>query len=191
LNAFTSALLVSFATVFVAELGDKSQLLTLALATRYRPAVVLGGVAIVSVVMHGAAVLVGGALGAVLPERAVNLAAGAAFVVFGLLNLRDNGDAQHADDRSDRRGGVLAVAGAFMLAELGDKTQLATLALAGRYPWYGVWPGAAAGMIAANALALLVGIALGRRLPAHALRIAAAVVFFAFGAVLLFEGIRG
>ncbi|HEX9258945.1 MAG TPA: TMEM165/GDT1 family protein [Acidimicrobiales bacterium] len=196
MSTLLTALAVSFATVFVAELGDKSQLLTLAFATKYRPAVVLTGITIVSVVMHGLAVLVGGTLGAVLPERAVNLAAGIAFVVFGVLSLRaEDDDAEEEEEaaaaRASGRSAVLAVAGAFMVAELGDKTQLATLALAGRYPWYGVWPGAAAGMVAANVLALVVGVAAGKRLPAHALRIAAAALFFVFGALLLYEGLRG
>jgi putative Ca2+/H+ antiporter (TMEM165/GDT1 family) len=91
-DAVAAAFAVSFGVVFVAELGDKSQLLSVALTTRYGWRPVLVGIAIASVLMHGLAVLVGGALGAVLPERAVQAAGGVAFLVFGVLSLRPEAD---------------------------------------------------------------------------------------------------
>ncbi|MGH2685571.1 MAG: TMEM165/GDT1 family protein, partial [Actinomycetota bacterium] len=86
--------------------------------------------------------------------------------------------------------GVLTVAGAFAVAELGDKTMLATLALAANNGVVGTWFGATAGMLAASSLAVLVGAQLGARLPERVVRIGAAVMFAAFGVLLLVDGLR-
>jgi Ca2+/H+ antiporter, TMEM165/GDT1 family len=193
-SEFLTALVTSFGVIFVAELGDKSQLISLAFTAKYRWPIVLTGVAIASFLMHGLAVLVGSALGAVVPDRAVRILGGVAFLVFGLLNLRpeddDEDEAAAAAARSGRSA-VAAVATSFVVAELGDKTQLAALTLAGTYVGWGVWPGAALGMIAANALAIAFGVLLGKRLPEATLRKVAAGLFLVFGVLLLFEGIRG
>lgn len=193
MDAFLTAFAVSFGVVFVAELGDKSQLISLAFAARYRWPVVLAGVAAASFLMHGLAVLVGSALGALIPDRAVQVAGGITFLVFGVLQLRgeDAEDAEAAAASRSGRSGVLTVASSFVVAELGDKTQLATLTLAGTYVGWGVWPGAALGMIAANGIAIAVGALLGRRLPEHAMRKVAGGLFLVFGVLLLVEGIRG
>lgn len=188
-----TALLVSFGVVFVAELGDKSQLLSLAYATKYRPVHVLAGITIASLVMHGLAVAVGSVAGAVIPERAVSIAAGVAFLVFGALSLRvdDDEEADELAAKPSGHGAVATVAASFVVAELGDKTQLATLTLAGRSPGLVVWLGASLGMVAANALAIVAGVALGKRLPADTIRKGAAALFFVFGLLLLVDGLRG
>jgi putative Ca2+/H+ antiporter (TMEM165/GDT1 family) len=80
---------------------------------------------------------------------------------------------------------------AFFLAELGDKTMLATITLATTHGAIGVWAGSTAGMVAADALAIAVGAQLGSRLPDRAIRSGAAVLFVVFGILLLLEGIRG
>jgi putative Ca2+/H+ antiporter (TMEM165/GDT1 family) len=82
------------------------------------------------------------------------------------------------------------VAGAFFLAELGDKTMLATITLATDHGFVGTWIGSTLGMVAADALAILVGQLLGARLPERAVEIGAAVIFFGFGAFLIVEGLR-
>jgi putative Ca2+/H+ antiporter (TMEM165/GDT1 family) len=79
---------------------------------------------------------------------------------------------------------------AFFLAELGDKTMLATVTLATTNGLVGTWIGSTLGMVAADALAIVVGQQLGARLPERAVRIGAAVTFVIFGALLIFEGIR-
>jgi putative Ca2+/H+ antiporter (TMEM165/GDT1 family) len=84
---------------------------------------------------------------------------------------------------------ALAVGGAFFLAELGDKTMLATVTLATREGLFGTWLGSTLGMVAADALAIAVGRALGARLPERAVRIGAAVAFFVFAAWLLVEAL--
>jgi len=182
-----TAALVAFGVVFVAELGDKSQLLALTLATRFRPVPVLAGLALAAAGLMVLAVAAGAALSAALPTEALTVAAGLAFLVFAVLTLRSPEGEGVA--LGPRRPGVLTVAGAFALAEVGDKTMLATLALAANNGAVGTWFGATAGMVAASSLAVLVGSQLGRRLPERAVRVGAAVMFAAFGLLLLADGL--
>jgi putative Ca2+/H+ antiporter (TMEM165/GDT1 family) len=191
---FLDALLISFGVIFVAELGDKSQLMALAFATRYRALPVLAGIAAATAVVHLVSVVVGALLGAALPARPVNLLAGLAFLAFAAWTLR--GDALSEDEvaRARRRstgGAVLAAGVAFFLAELGDKTMLATITLATREGLVGTWLGSTLGMVAADAIAILIGQQLGKRLPDRAVRIGAAASFVVFGALLLAEAARG
>ncbi len=187
------AFLLSFGVIFVAELGDKSQLMALTFAARYRAVPILIGVAIATAVVHALSVAVGAVVGAALPTRALSLFAGLAFFVFAAWSLR--GDVLDEDEarRANRteRSAIVAASVAFFLAELGDKTMLATITLATKEGLVGVWAGSTLGMVAADALAILVGQQLGTRLPERAIRIGAFVVFVLFGIVLVAEGIRG
>ena len=181
-------LLVPLGLVFVAELGDKSMLLALALGARHRVPPVLTGIALAALTMLGAAALVGGAVGGALPEGPLRIAGGLLFVVFGLLTLRAEDEDDH--DTVLRTGSVLiGVTLAFLVAEFRDKTMLATATLASARPALPTWLGAAAGMTLASGLAILIGSRLGRRLPDRALRRAAAALFLVFGALLLVEGL--
>ena len=107
----------------------------------------------------------------------------------------DDADAEEAEAaaRSVRseRSQLLAALGAFFFAELGDKTQLATLTLATQRTPLAVWAGATLGMFTATALALLVGRVLGTRLPERPIRIAAAALFLVFGGLLVLDGLTG
>jgi len=186
-----TALLLSFGVIFVAELGDKSQLMALAFATRYPPVPVLIGITIATAIVHAVSVLVGAVLGAALPTRAISVFAAVAFVGFGLWTLRGDELSEDEERRAERpaRNTVLAVGGVFFLAELGDKTMLATITLATDEGLFGVWLGSTLGMVAADALAIAVGRQLGARLPERAIRIGAAIAFFVFAAVLLLEAV--
>ena len=187
------ALLLSFGVIFVAELGDKSQLMALAFATRYRPLPILVGITIATGVVHAFSVLAGALLGATVPTNAVNIAAGLAMLGFAAWTLR--GDRLDEDEaaRAHRaqRSVVVAAAFAFFLAELGDKTMLATITLATTEGLVGTWIGSTFGMVAADALAIGVGAHLGRRLPERTIRIGAAFSFVVFGVLLLIEGLAG
>ena len=179
------------AVIFVAELGDKSQLMAMTFATRYRFWTVIAAITAATAVVHLVSVAVGSLLGLALPTRPINIVAGIAFVAFGLWTLR--GDELSAADeaRAARPAGrtVLAVGVVFFLAELGDKTMLATIALATREGLVGTWLGSTVGMVAADALAIVVGRQLGARLPERAIRIGASIAFFVFGAVLAVEAL--
>ncbi len=187
------ALLLSFAVIFVAELGDKSQLMAMTFATRYRFWTVIAAITAATAVVHLVSVAVGSLLGLALPTRPINIVAGIAFVAFGLWTLRGDELSDDEESRAERSKApaFFAVAGAFFLAELGDKTMLATITLATQEGWFGVWIGSTIGMVAADALAIGVGALLGRHLPERVVKIGAAILFFAFGAWLLYEGIRG
>ncbi len=188
-----TATLVSFGVIFVAELGDKSQLMALTFATRYKAVPVLIGITIATALVHGVSVLVGAALGATIPTRPITLVAGLAFVAFGLWTL--HGDHLTAEDEAraarPARHVVLTVGFVFFLAELGDKTMLATITLATRDGLFGTWLGSTIGMVVADALAIGAGRLLGTRLPERTIRIAAAASFFAFAALLLYEAATG
>jgi putative Ca2+/H+ antiporter (TMEM165/GDT1 family) len=191
---FLDALLISFGVIFVAELGDKSQLMALAFATRYRALPVLAGIAAATAVVHLVSVVVGALLGAALPARPVNLLAGLAFLAFAAWTLRGDALSEDQASRARRRstgGAVLAAGVAFFLAELGDKTMLATITLATREGLVGTWLGSTLGMVAADAIAILIGQQLGKRLPERAVRIGAAASFVVFGALLLAKAARG
>ncbi|MGC4957862.1 TMEM165/GDT1 family protein [Actinomadura citrea] len=190
-----TAFLISLAVIFVAELGDKSQLMAMTFATRFRALPVLIGITAATAIVHLASVALGAALGAALPTGPISIIAGIAFLGFALWTLR--GDELDDDERDKARratgSAILAVGGAFFLAELGDKTMLATVTLAadhgGLVGLAGVWLGSTVGMVAADALAIVAGQMLGRRLPDRVIKYGAAAGFAIFGVLLLFEGI--
>jgi Ca2+/H+ antiporter, TMEM165/GDT1 family len=186
------ALLLSFGVIFVAELGDKSQLMALAFAARYRAVPVLVGITAATAVVHAISVVVGASVGSALPTGTISVVAGLAFLGFGLWTLRGDRLSEAEVARAERsdRSAVVAASIAFFLAELGDKTMLATVTLATTEEAWGTWAGSTLGMVAADALAIGVGRVLGTRLPERAIRVGAAVAFFAFGAVLVLSGLR-
>jgi Ca2+/H+ antiporter, TMEM165/GDT1 family len=165
--------------------------MALAFAARYRAVLVLVAVTLATFLVHAGSVLLGKAFALALPTDLVNIAAGIAFLVFAAWTLR--GDALGEDDRDraqrDGRWAVLTIGTAFFLAELGDKTMLATITLATTEEPIGTWLGSTAGMVAADALAIAVGAYLGTRLPERAIRIGAALAFLVFGLALIAEGL--
>jgi Ca2+/H+ antiporter, TMEM165/GDT1 family len=187
------AFLLSFGVIFVAELGDKSQLMALAFAARYRALPILIGITIATAVVHLVSVVVGAAVGVALPTHLISVVAGLAFFAFAAWTWRgdklDDDEASRANRTA--RSAVFAAAFAFFLAELGDKTMLATITLATTEGLFGTWLGSTLGMVTADALAIVVGQQLGARLPERAIRIGAAITFVIFGGILLVEGLRG
>jgi putative Ca2+/H+ antiporter (TMEM165/GDT1 family) len=183
------AVLVALGVVFLAELGDKSQLIALTFAARGRPLVVLGGIAVAVAILQAIAVGVGAVVREAMPERPIEIVAALAFFGFAVLALRDDDDDEVDVDRVPRtaRAVALAAGSAFFLAELGDKTQLATLTLASTNGAAGTWVGAVLGEVAADALAVAVGAKVGARLPAHVLRWVSAAAFVVFGVLLLLD----
>jgi putative Ca2+/H+ antiporter (TMEM165/GDT1 family) len=191
LSDFLAAAALSFVVIFVAELGDKSQLMALTFATRFRPGPVLIGITAATALVHLVSVGIGYGLGATLPTGWISLIAGLAFLAFGAWTLR--GDALTEDEKGKAEqatgSAILAVGGAFFLAELGDKTMLATITLATQHGWFGTWVGSTVGMVIADALAILVGRLLGRHLPEKIIKYGAAALFAIFGVWLIVEAV--
>jgi putative Ca2+/H+ antiporter (TMEM165/GDT1 family) len=190
-DAVLISTLVSFGVIFVAELGDKSQLMALTFATRFSIRSVLIGITLATAIVHLVSVAIGYGLGAALPTGWINLVAALAFIVFAFWTLRGDTLTEEEQDKVNRVGkrAIIAVGTAFFLAELGDKTMLATITLATDHGWFGTWIGSTLGMVAADALAIVVGRALGKRLPENIIKIGAAALFFIFGIWLTIEAI--
>ncbi len=186
------AFLLSLGVIFVAELGDKSQLMALAFASRYRPMQVLVGITVATLIVHAGSVLLGSVVAAALPTNVINVVAGLVFFVFALWTLRGDalGDEDEARARRTGRSVILAIGIAFFLAELGDKTMLATITLATTEAPIGTWLGSTVGMVLADAIAIAVGAVLGARLPERPIQIGAAIAFVLFGVLLILEGMR-
>ncbi|MEU5566023.1 TMEM165/GDT1 family protein [Micromonospora musae] len=191
MEGFLAALVISFGVIFVAELGDKSQLMALAFATRYKPVPVLIGITVATAVVHLASVAIGVGLGSVLPTDWISLIAGVAFLGFAAWTLRGDSLTEEERRKAEKttKSAILTVGVAFFLAELGDKTMLATITLATQHGWVGTWIGSTIGMVAADALAILVGRLLGRRLPEKAIQYGAAALFAISGLWLILEAV--
>ena len=186
------AFLLSFGVIFVAELGDKSQLMAMTLASRYKPLPILAGITVATAGVHALSVLFGVLAGRSLPTNWITLIAGIAFLGFAAWTLR--GDELTEDDEAAvaraRRSAFVTALIVFFIAEVGDKTMLATITLATRENLFGTWLGSTVGMVAADALAIGIGALLGRRLPERAIRIGASALFVIFGALLIIEAVR-
>jgi putative Ca2+/H+ antiporter (TMEM165/GDT1 family) len=180
---------ISLAVIFVAELGDKSQLMAMTFATRFRTGPVLVGITIATAAVHLFSVAVGGLIGDALPTRTIAVVAGIAFLAFALWTLRGDelSDEESRKAQRSTRSVLLAVTVAFFLSELGDKTMLATITLATQHGWLGTWIGSTVGMVAADALAIVVGRLLGKHLPERLIKYGAAAAFAVFGVILLVE----
>ena len=182
---------VPLGLVFIAELGDKTQLVALTLATRFRPGVVLAGVLVATLVVHLLSVAIGGLSGNFLSTAWIEFLSGLAFVGFALWTLRGDQLDEQEGMMSRFRSPFLIVTITFFLAELGDKTMLSTVTLAASYPLALVWIGSSLGMVLSDALAIWVGRALGKQLPERAIKIGAAGIFFAFGLYYIIQGFAG
>jgi Ca2+/H+ antiporter, TMEM165/GDT1 family len=175
-----SAFLTSVGLVVLAEMGDKTQLLAMALACRFRWQTVMLGVFAATLGNHFLAVVVGTYLTELIPLFYVQIAASASFILFGFWTLR--GDSLEGEDKRFNYSPFWTVAIAFFLAEMGDKTQLATVALAAEYKSIlAVWLGTTTGMLIADALGICVGVVLGKKIPERLIKWVAALIFIFFG----------
>ena len=174
--------------IFLAELGDKTQLVALTLATHYNARLVLTGIFLATLAIHVVSAGLGLFVGGLLPVDWIRFLAGLAFVGFGFWTIR-------GDCLDDEEGGVCRnvspfwlVFTTFFMAELGDKTMLGTVTLASTGAFIPVWLGSTIGMVASDGLAIMVGRILGKQLPERLVKIGAAVIFFGFGCFSLVRG---
>jgi putative Ca2+/H+ antiporter (TMEM165/GDT1 family) len=182
-----TALWNSLLLVVVGEMGDKTQLLAMAMASRYRATSVMLGVLFATVLNHALAVLVGSYLSNVLPLNLISIVAAISFLAFGLWTLR--GDSiDEGKTKVGRFGSVVTVGIAFFLAEMGDKTQLMTVTMAAEYrqPLW-VLTGTTTGMLIADGIGVLFGAWICTHIPQTYMKWGAGLVFMFFGSLTLYN----
>jgi putative Ca2+/H+ antiporter (TMEM165/GDT1 family) len=177
------AFFVSTFSVALAEMGDKTQLLALVLAARWRrPLAICAGILVATLANHAGAAGLGALAGAALDPRWLRWGLAASFIALGLWTLVPDTPGEEEVATGGGWSCFWATVAAFFIAEMGDKTQLATVALAAQHQavlW--VTGGSTAGLLAANVPVVYAGQAFAGRLPLRWLRLAAALVFIALG----------
>ena len=184
---------VTFGIIFLAEVADTSGLVTLVLATRYSPALVLVGACAAFLVQVGVAITVG-SLVANLPERPLEFALAVVFLVGAVLLLRGDDDDDDAAPKKVLRTGWQVVATSFgvtMLSELGDPTQIITATLAARYDPLAVGVGAVLALWSVSALAVYGGSRLQRVVPVRWVTRATAAILVVLAVLTAIDAIRG
>ncbi|MEI6970288.1 MAG: TMEM165/GDT1 family protein [bacterium] len=190
-----TAFIVATIAVVLAEMGDKTQLLAMAFATRFKWTTVLWAVLAATLVNHFLAVVAGNIVTEFVPMAWIKLVAATSFVLFALWTIR--GDTLDGEDKGKGRGPFWTVAIAFFIAEMGDKTQLMTIALAADEAvkvqgagWLvkvreivPVWFGTTSGMIIADTFGIVVGIVLHKHIPERLVKWVAAISFAGFGMI--------
>lgn len=196
-----SAFILATIAVVLAEMGDKTQLLAMAFATRFRWQTVLWAVLVATLLNHLLAVALGNVITQFLPLDWIKLVAAGSFIVFALWTIR--GDTLDGEDQRQGRSPFWTVAIAFFIAEMGDKTQLMTIALAadeavkiGGAGWLAkcqqiipVWMGTTTGMMIADAFGIVVGIVLHKHIPEKVVKWVAALCFAGFGLIGLHDAL--
>jgi putative Ca2+/H+ antiporter (TMEM165/GDT1 family) len=178
--------LISLSTVAIAEMGDRTQLLSLMLAARFRrPWPILAGVLCATIANHAIAAIIGQRLGRALTPQILDAAVAFSMVAMAVWSLKPD-TLDEVSAGGARRGAFLATLVTFFIAEIGDKTQIATVALAAAYAnLFAVVAGTTTGMLLANAPVVFFGKAFSARLPLQTLRYLASALFLALGIYFL------
>lgn len=176
----------AFLLVFVAEMGDKSQIIAMTFATQFKKRYVIAGVAIAAILNHGLAIILGRYLSKVIPLNLIQIFAGFVFIIFGIMSLKDEELDEFQASRSV--GPVMTVALAFFIGELGDKTQLTAMTLASEAtsPFF-VLIGTSSAMVATSGIGILVGSKIGDKIPDILIKIVSSLVFIVFGSIKLYD----
>jgi putative Ca2+/H+ antiporter (TMEM165/GDT1 family) len=184
------AFLISLSTVAIAEMGDRTQLLALVLAAHYRkPWPIIAGVVCATLVNHAVAGYVGAHLGRFLTPSRLDLVVGISMIGMALWALKPD-KLDDSDAKPRRASAFVATCIAFFIAEIGDKTQIATMALGAAYSSLAaVVSGTTLGMIAANAPVVFLGNAFSKRLPLKAIHIVASLLFLGLGALFIWRAL--
>ena len=182
--------LQAFTLIFIAEMGDKTQILAMAFATQFPVGKVLLGIFLGSLANHGLAVLLGSYLSVLIPLSSLQIVAGVAFLVFAFWTLRPEEEEDSPEAAKGASGPVLTVALAFFIGELGDKTQLAAITLAADAQYLiAILAGTVTGMVITGGLGIIAGKKLGDKIPELALKLVAASVFIIFGLQKLWQSL--
>jgi putative Ca2+/H+ antiporter (TMEM165/GDT1 family) len=186
LSRWLWAAITTFGVIFLAELGDKSQLVCMTLAARHRRWPVLIGAMAAFVVLNSLAVVFGVGLAQWIPEPVLAGVVAVLFAVFGVLALRAEEADEDAPPRSwSHNGIVVATFSMIFLAEMGDKTQLAVAGLAVTLPPVAVWTGATLALVLTSALGVWVGCRLLQVMPLHRLHQLSGVLFLVLAGLAL------
>jgi Ca2+/H+ antiporter, TMEM165/GDT1 family len=188
-----TSFLATFFIIFIAELGDKSQLLALSLSSKYKPAKVLLGLFLAILGLQVLAVSFGEAVLNYIPISPLKIFVALSFIIFGIICLKKEEDEKESLSLKAKSSiaAVMAIAGAFFLSEFGDKTQLATLSLSIKYESFSsVLMGSVLGLFVADALAVLMGYYLGKKLPQAKIRLFSSFIFILFGIIALLQAIQ-
>ena len=183
-------------TIFLAEMGDNTQLLLVAMAGKYKIPHILTGTWLATVVLNLMAVGVGAALSNYLDMRIIKLVAGAAFFWFAYAALKSDDEEEEQKEMKHHFGPVLAIFISFFVGELGDKTQLSGITLAANYTNHSmmnafyVFLGCTLGLILADLIGLIAGVILKSKLPTKVLNILSFCIFSVFGVLNIGEAVR-
>ncbi len=180
------AFLVSISTISIAEIGDRTQLLSLVLAARYRrPLPIIAGIFCATLANHAVAGVVGVWFGNLLKPKILDIIVGISMIAMALWTLKPDKLDENAAP-SSAAGAFVATLTSFFVAEIGDKTQIATLALAAAYPnLLAVVSGTTLGMLVANVPVVILGKAFADRLPIKAIHYVASALFVILGVLFL------
>lgn len=183
-----------FLTEFIAEMGDKTQLMLIALTSKYKLRDIILGTAAAILVLNGLAVLAGGLVSEFIPDWLIKTTAALAFLYFAASTIAgDDDDEGEEEGKSKIKFAPLAVFCTFFVAELGDKTQLTTITF-GANEGMGaaliVWLGSSLGLFAADILGMLVGYLLKSKMPEGLLNTLAFAIFSVFGVYTLYQGLK-
>lgn len=193
LGAPMDAFLISTGIVAVAEIGDKTQLLALLLAAKFRrPVPIILGILVATLVNHAGAAAVGAWISALLGPQVMRWVLAASFLAMGAWVLIPDKADDDSAGKASRHGVFISTVIAFFLLEMGDKTQVATIALAARFhDMVQVVAGTTFGMMIANVPAVLLGEAAARTLPMTLVRVVTALSFVALAIALFADVIPG
>lgn len=183
-----------FFTEFIAEMGDKTQLMLIALTSKYKLRDIILGTATAILVLNGLAVLAGGLVSEFIPNWLIKTIAALAFLYFATSTVTgDDDDEEEEGGKSKIKFAPLAVFFTFFVAELGDKTQLTAITFGaneGMSVAFIVWIGCSLGLFAADILGMLVGYLLKSKTPDGLLNTLAFVIFSVFGVYTLYQGLK-
>ena len=181
-----------FLTEFIAEMGDKTQLMLIALTSKYKLKDIILGTAAAILVLNGMAVLAGGLVSEFIPDWLIKTIAALAFLYFAASTISGDDDEEEEEGgKSKIRFTPLAVFCTFFVAELGDKTQLTAITFGaneGMGAAFIVWIGCSLGLFAADVIGLLIGYLLKSKAPEGILNTVAFVIFSIFGILTLRQG---
>ena len=193
MNTQITAFLFALGAVVLAEMGDKTQLLAMAFATKYKAGKVMLGVFIATILNHALAVAVGNFITRFDSVQVwIQAIASLSFIFFGLWTIRGD-KLEGEENKVTKYGAIVTVAFAFFIAEMGDKTQLATIALATKFPAtpIGILAGTTTGMLIADGIGIVVGILLRKKIPERTVKLVSASVFVLFGFIGTYQVLSG